>query len=497
MRRAKYTMFCLLAAMLLTGCTNKQSRAFDRLLVEVGQDGAVDADEWAQIVEFLDRNKAHFERFYDAGGELRTDEVKQYAADLFARRRPPMEVDMSAAAAAAPLQVSFYLERSGSMLPYDAPQGNGELKAALMRLLNSVPGETARLFVVNDGVHAYPQGTAQFIRSANVFESTKGIGDASYTDFAAIFGHLLQKTGHGEIGVLVTDLIYSTPSMTGLSSQKIFSDAQGMTQAVFKDEALGRSMLVVKLGGSYVGPYYAYDQPRGGTAYNGRRPFYIVVVGDNAAMRRLTTDADYAAFSRFSSLPGYEGMTLLSAGVPYKPYYSLLLSGKDLRGRFSPERGQAERITAIEGVRPDADSGDLRLALAVDLSHMLVDEAYLTDVANYEVESRSGLTIKEIRTVTAADATPAERRYLKQATHIFVLQATDVVPSEEVVIRLKNRLPQWVEQSSTDDDRDVTAPRFAQTTFGLRYLLQGISDAYARHADQQPAYFEMKLQVKR
>lgn len=497
MRKVGYIVVFLLAT-LLAGCTDKKAKELDRLLVEVaGEDATVDGDEWNRVVEFLDRNKAHFGKFYDDGGELLVDEVKQYVSDLFARRRPPMEIDLSGAGSAEPLAVHFYLERSGSMLPYDAPQGDGSLKSAVVQLLNSLPGDATRLYVVNDAVHPYPQGTGEFIRSANVFESTKGIGDASYTDFSAIFSELLGKTGRGEVGVLVSDLIYSTKAMTGVNPQKIFADAQGMIQAVFKDETRSRSMLVVKLNGSYHGPYYAYDQPRGGTTYNGRRPYYIVVVGDNAVMRRLTTDANYSTFSRFASLPGYEGMALFAAAPPYSPYYSLLLSGKDLRGRFSPERGQGDRITVLEDVRPDADSGDLRLALAVDLSGMLIDENYLTNPDNYEVESGSGLTIKAIRPVTSDDATPAERRYLKSATHIFVLQAKEVGTKEEVTIRLKSGLPPWVEQSSTDDDRDVAAPRFAQTTFGLKYLLRGIGDAYARHADKHPAYFEMKLKMKR
>ena len=488
----------LLAALLLTGCTDRKTKAFDRLLVELaGKDATVDADDWTQVVEFLDNNKTHFNQFYDDNGELLVDEVKRYVGDFFAHRRPPMEIDLSGAGATEPLAVHFYLERSGSMLPYDAPQGDGALKAAVVQLLNSLPGDGTRLYVVNDAVYPYPQGTGEFIRSANVFESTEGIGDASYTDFAAIFAELLKKTGRGEVGVLVSDLIYSTKAMTGVNPQKIFADAQGMTQAVFKDETRSRSMLVVKLNGSYNGPYYTYDQPRGGTRYDGRRPYYIVVVGDNAVMRRLTTDANYASFSRFASLPGYEGMVLFAAAPPYNPYYSLLLSGKDLRGRFSPERGQGDRITVLEGLRSDADSGDLRLALAVDLSGMLIDENYLTNPDNYEVESRAGLTIKEIRPVTSDDATPAEQRYLKGATHIFVLQADNVATNEEVKIRLKSGLPTWVEQSSTDDDRDVAAPRFAQTTFGLKYLLRGIGDAYARHADKHPAYFEMKLTLKK
>ena len=37
-----------------------------------------------------------------------------------------------------------------------------------------------------------------------------------------------------------------------------------------------------------------------------------------------------------------------------------------------------------------------------------------------------------------------------------------------------NHLPAWVEASSSDDDSSVGSSGFANTTFGLKYLLQGI-----------------------
>ena len=491
-----YLLVCLLT-MALWSCTDGKQRELNRLLVELAdEDATIDGGDWQQIMDFLDANKAHFKQFFD-NGSVKTDEVKEYVSDLFEHRRPPKEIMFVGIGGKETLNVKFYLERSGSMLPYDAPGGDGSLKSAVVQLLNNLPGKDNRLFVVNDGVHAYPKGIDEFVRSVNIFESTKGIGDASYTDFGRIFRELLEHTGEDELSVLVSDMIYSTREMAGVNPTKVFADAQGMTQAVFKDETRRRAMLVAKLSGSYNGPYYPYDQPKGGTSYNGQRPYYIVVVGSNANIRRLTTDANYASFSRFTSLRGFEHMMLFGSDEIYKPYYSLLLSGKDIRGRFSPERGQPDRITAIEGVKPDKDSGDIRLALAVDLSGLLIEDDYLADVSNYKVESAAGFSIKEIRKVERDDATPAEKKYLKGATHIFVLEGSELRTNEELEIKLLNHLPAWVAQSSTDDDRNTAAAGFAQTTFGLKYLMQGIYDAYARHAKDEPCYFEIELKLKK
>jgi hypothetical protein len=262
-----------------------------------------------------------------------------------------------------------------------------------------------------------------------------------------------------------------------------------MINAVFKDEVKHKSMLVVRMMGSYNGPYYSYDNSV--HQYNGRRPYYIIIVGSNDNMVRLTSDSQFRTFANLQNLRGYDNQYLFTAEEIYEPYYSFLLDNKDIRGRFQPERGQGQRITRLEGVAPDKDSGDLQLVLAVDLSNMLIDQRYLTDKANYEVEADDNIRIKEIRPITKADITPAEKAYVGTATHLFVLQAPQITHGQEVELKLLNRLPNWIGASSTDNDLTPDGT----TTFGLRYLLGGIYDSYQRNADDRPAYFELEMKL--
>ena len=60
-----------------------------------------------------------------------------------------------------------------------------------------------------------------------------------------------------------------------------------------------------------------------------------------------------------------------------------------------------------------------------------------------------------------------------------------------------NRLPEWVEASSSDDDSSVGGAGFANTTFGLKYLLQGIYDSYRKHSKGEPYYYVIELGLDR
>lgn len=487
-------MMFLFATFCLAGCVNNTKKDFNKLLMELaGKDQTIDHDDWIAIENYLDGQKVHFKDLYQ-DGLLNKEAVQKYIEDFFSHRRDSGKISFIGMEDQT-LNVHFYLERSGSMIAYDSPSGDGSFKAAIVQMLNNLPGNNVnnKIYVVNSSIQEYPQGFNKFVKDNNIFEATKGIGDPSYTDFGAIFNQILNKTKDDEISILATDMIYSTKDMAGVNPQKVFAEAQGMTNAIFKDEVKKKSMLVIQLTGSYNGPYYPYNSPSRGENYNGKRPYYFVIVGNNDNIARLTTDHSYDAFSRFSQLRGYEDMYLFETDDVYNPYYSLLLNHQDIRGRFQPERGQDSQIKNLEGVAPDRNSGDIRLVLAVDLSKMLIDRNYLTDVKNYEISSDDKIVIKEIRPISKTDMTPAEKKYIGSATHLFILEMNELKHDQDIEIKLLNKMPSWVEQSSSDDDTHVDG----HTTFGLKYLLQGIYDSYRKNSDGKPYYFKMEFKFKK
>ena len=484
---------------LVTSCKDNHTKEFNRLLLELADnDQTIDRDDWVEIEKYLDSQKANFRFLFD-DDNISIQGVKEYIQDFFERRRPSKEIQFVGIGGKEYMNVNFYLERSGSMTPYDSPNGDGSFKAAIVQMLNNLPGnnEDNKIYVVNSSINAYPEGFSKFISDTNIFEATKGIGDPSYTDFGAIFTQLLDKTGEDELSILVSDMIYSTKDMIGINPQKVFAEAQGMANAVFKKQVQDKAMLIVKMNGSFSGPYYCYNSPKGGKSYTGRRPYYIVVVGSNQNIVRLTKDKNYLPFSNFSELKGYENMYLFETDDVYKPYYSFMLSNPDIRGRFAPEHGKDTQIKDLTDMEVDRNSGDIRLALAVDLSGMLIDKDYLTDVKNYQIDSDDKLEIKEIREINKNDITPAEKKYIGSATHIFILGMKEIKNDQHVEIKLLNNLPSWIEETSSDDDTNVGVGNFSQTTFGLKYLMQGIYNSYKKNSKQNPYYFELEMNFKK
>lgn len=459
MRKIVYAAWLALA-LTVVGCGNGAKKELNKMLIEMAdKDQTVDSKDWQQLIDYLDRNKAHFKDFYK-DGQIEPEKVQEYISDFFDSRRPPKEIRF-VGIGGKELTFSIYLERSGSMVPYDSPNGDGSFRAAIMALQNSLPGKT----------------------------HVDSIGEKGYTDFRQIFDNILNKTGNDRVSILVTDMIYSVRDMEGVNPRKVFAEVQEMINAVFKEEVKKMSMVVVRMSGSYEGPYYSYDNSV--HQFSGRRPYYIIIVGSNDNIARLTNDASLRIFADIERMRGYDNLCLMTADDLYKPYYSLLLSNKDVRGRFRPEHGQGYQIRSLENVEPDNNSGDIQLALAVDLSKMLIDQRYLTDKTNYTVEADDDVKIKEIRPIEKSDMTPAQKKYIGTATHLFILSAPKVSHGQDVTIKLLNRLPAWVEAGSADNDLQPDG----RTTFALRYLLGGIYESYRRNAEGEPSYFEIDLKL--
>ena len=326
MRKLGYVMLCAFAFIII-GCGNGAKKELNRMLVELAdKDQTIDSKDWTQLTDYIERNKARFKDFY-AEGQIDSKAVEEYISDYFENRRPPKEIKFEGIGG-KDLSFKIYLERSGSMAPYDSRNGDGSFRSAIMALQNNLPGKA----------------------------SVDSIGEKGYTDFRQIFDNVLNKTGDDQVSILVTDMIYSVKDMEGVNPQKVFAEVQQMINAVFKDEVKHKSMLVVRMMGSYNGAYYAYDNRV--HQFNGRRPYYIIMVCSNENIARLTTDQSLRTFAEIEQLRGYDNMCLFTVDDIYEPYYSLLLSNKGIRGRFSPEHGQGYQIKSLESVEVDKNSGD-------------------------------------------------------------------------------------------------------------------------------------------
>lgn len=467
------------------------------------KDGVVSAEEWKMILSMAQEKKI----CYKKDGQVDTDCLKEYVLEVAHTKMrgidnvtfpviPSGTLGNMTAQINDPIKMKFFLERSGSMIPYDSPRTKGDFKAGISRLLNSIPtrgGDKNILYVVNSSVYPYRQTYKEFLQSKDIFKDTRNLGDPRYTDFTCIFDSILSHTSQNELSILASDLIYSTKEMESVNPQKIRNEAQAMTTNIFKEHT-DKDVLVIKLMADYDGNYYPYNSPNKGIHYEGERPYYLMMVGGSDVMRRIFFDKDYKDFSDIEHLKGFENFYCFSR-YNATPYYSVLLSDKRNKGRFGAVKGSGTTIHSIEDITPDRD-GKVAITLAVDLSSIVADKDFKKDEDNYKVTSLANFKIEDIDAIEPEDRTPTLERYAPNATHLIVLTTEEAVKNETLTLSLKNRLPDWIADTNSDDDTDLHDSDFAKTTFAFGYLMQGIYDSFHSSAEE-PYLFSISLKINK
>lgn len=472
-------MGCLLMVALM-GCGGhgRLDKAVRGILVS----GDTTRVAYDSLCTLITENPGKYGDMLTAEGRVDHKKLAAFIEEIGSQLRPPMHWDTRPYGGVEDLSLTVYFERSGSMVPYDQRGGGGQLKKAVNDLINHFPaGSKVDINIVNDGIYPYQHTVDEFLKDRDIYQSTAGVGNASYTDFQLIFNKILEAQRPGNVSVLVSDLIYSPQDTHGVSLDKIFNEENSLATRVFA-RYKGKSVVVQQFMGDYSGKYYPYNGVP--FEYSGKRPFYLVIIADGDVMDQLAQDKRYSGVLEPSGLRNSYRFNQGTAEVPCR----VLPEWKDNAGRFRVKHGDNIVLAKCAG---DRQTGKLCFSLAANLSGLLQNDAMLTNADNYEVSSIDGYTLTA-QAIEPGMLTANNKEYLEGMTHVLTLVGDLKSPRDEVHIALRNELPGWVRQSSSDNDTNAGGA-FSTTTLGLEQLLGGMFDAMKGGN----SYFDITIQLQR
>ena len=468
----------LVACLVACGGHGKLEKAVRGVLVN----GDTTRAAYDSLCSMVTGNPGKYADLLTEEGRVDHKKMSEFIKEIGSHLRPPMLWDTRAYGGVEDLSLTIYFERSGSMVPYDQRGGGGQLKKAVNDLINHFPaGSKVEINIVNDGIYPYNHTVDEFLQDRDIYQSTSGIGDASYTDFQLIFNKILEAQHSGNVSVLVSDLIYSPQDTRGVSLDKIFNEENSLATRVFA-QYRGKSVVVQQFMGDYSGKYYPYN----GVPFNysGKRPFYLVIIADGDVMDLLAQDKRY---SGVLDAPAVRNSYRFNQGTT-EVECRVLPEWKDNAGRFRVKHGDGIVLAKCDG---DRQTGKLCFSLAANLGGLLKDDALLTNAANYDVKSIDGYTLT-IQPIDRSMLTANNKEYLEGMTHILTLVGDLKSPRDEIHITLRNELPAWFHESSSMNDA-VQSGSFATTTLGLEQLLGGMFDAMKGGS----SFFDVTIRLQR
>ena len=379
--------------------------------------------------------------------------------------------------------VNVYIENSASMDGY--VKEVTEFESSLYSYLSDIKladfCQSLNLNYINSIPIPQPDDVRDFIERLEPDSFKRKGGDRSTTDISNLFQTIMSEQGKDDVAILVSDFVFSPGKDKRTGKPKDADEYLTAQQIGIKTHFVNRlkedpdySAVLYRLVSKFDGKYYnKLDNP---TQIKAERPFFIWLLGNKGQLQRLTKEVKKEDMKGH----GVDHTFCISKMTANTPYGILPMPRI---GTFQLDPANVK--TSIKNAKMDRRAVDSKfiVSFGVDYSGFLLEDSYLTDPDNYEVNNKA-------YSIEIGKNTNPSSSY----THIIKLKldpAQPVISRGNIKVSLLKKSAPWAEQFTDHEGVDINAEGAMQKTFGLKTLVDGVYDAYK--ADSNYASFTISI----
>ena len=369
-----------------------------------------------------------------------------------------------------PFNFNFYVEYSGSMygyLDYQYHDFQNTIHDYLSHINRIIAEESINLNFLNGKIINKGHSITKFVESLETSKKfKKAAGDPSSSDLAQFICKVVQETKSNDVSAIVSDFIFSppnhkTPAAFLVGQQIVIRD----TIRSFLNSNPNSGVMFLQFSSGFTGKYY--DIENKWVKLDGeQRPFYMLIFGNKNALLQIRKNI------KESGLKGAKYMNCFVSESNFEtPEYNVVSGTGDFK--WNPQNPKHSIINAKKG-------RDNLLTFNVNTMYptTILDDAYISNPDNYAIsDNQFSLTAE------------------KQDGNVVLHFSSPVVVKNTLNIKLMKKIPQWVEDF-TDDDGLGEDAALSGKTFGLRYVVNGIAEAFDFDISEQTSYYtELKIDI--
>jgi hypothetical protein len=311
-------------------------------------------------------------------------------------------------------------------------------------------------------VSATSEDIDDFYKKLNPWDFKRAGGSVASTDIERMFKMQLDLLNERSIQVFISDCVFSPGS--GKDAKKFLD---GQYALIYNDFVAARktypdlSVIVLQCVSRFEGTYYDHnDVPYFGMDME--RPYYIWFIGKLSQIKSLV---DQKLLELIKN--GYKNKLIFqSVDEPLQIDYKILYSSC-----FKLRSGAKGPISSAKPCSDRRKKGLFWFHVAADFSQSLQDRSYFLDLSNYELSGKYSVQIKTISPDTLGKS-------LEGYTHLLRLE-TNELKDETLEVSVVGKTPSWVYASTSSDDSKIAVDENEkQKTLGLKYLVEGVADAF-------------------
>ena len=345
-------------------------------------------------------------------------------------------------------KLKVFIENSGSMDGYMCD--GSQLKDAVYSYASSLSSyaDTTYLNYINSKIIPYRNDIQSFIRELTPQKFSMAGGNRSNSDIAAMFENILNQTDDSTVSIFVSDCILDVPNgdATSFFENRSIDIRNAFTKHLNKQTDLGVEIFCLE--STFDGRYYYSKGSE--LLKNVKRPYYMWVIGNKNILAHLN-----------QKVPP---LTEVKHGIKnYFAYSTNSVVPFEITNTRNIAKGN-------QCVPTKNDDGDYEFLIKTNLRSTLQGTDVLSSPSNYTTIT-SGIIVNGVTEVPNSSSS--------SFTHIINVIITNTSKSYAERIALKPLYaPSWLEEANDDSGKDIR--NNINKTTGIKYLVQGVADAYKK-----------------
>ncbi|MFK7949104.1 MAG: hypothetical protein AB8G11_16055 [Saprospiraceae bacterium] len=471
-----FRLLFLLIISTLVACSG--GNPVDKILKQVAKDRVIDDTEIKKL-----HNKSAYKVLW-TNNKVDTTKVKAYLQKI---KIPNITFQLSTSNEIKPTY-NIFLENSASMDGY--VKGKTKFESSIYAFLSDINlsgtiADSLNLNYINSKKIPFKPEVEDFIDKLEPSTFSSRGGNRGNSDMKNILDNILTETEDNNVSVFISDCLFSLKS-TNNTEELLTNQSIGIKTIFAKKlkESKDFAVLVLHLNSEFDGNFYTYKNQR--IKVDDERPYYIWIMGNHHYIKTLMKELNiekslkgnienYFCWAKSSTTPAYR-TTMLESWGSYRPNPT-----NPLYGMQNPTKGKRAE-----------QKGIFQFSIAVDLEGYGLHPDYLDNINNY---STSDDAFEVVKASKITKEQKRKRENLSDYSHIIVIQ-TKKIKSVDLDISLKQVFPEWINEWHWEPEKGKNEQEELQKSFGLKYLLEGVDEAYKGPKSEEKNFFTLTVNIE-
>lgn len=342
-------------------------------------------------------------------------------------------------------KLKVYIENSGSMDGYMCD--GSELKDAVYSYASALSNyaDTTELNYINSQIIPYNNEIESFIRDLTPQRFRVAGGNRSNSDIAQMFKDILNKTDDNTVAIFVSDCILDVPNGKAEDFFENRSIAIRSTFTKHLNQHADLGVEIFRLESSFEGRYY-YSS--GSEALRDvKRPYYMWVIGNKNILAHVNKQVPFSEIRH--GVKNYFAFSTNSI-IPF-----------EITNTKSMAKGN--QCTPTKNAYDEYE-----FLIKTNLHSTLQGNDILCSSVNYNTLT-SNIRVERVTEISSSSS----------FTHIInvIIENASKSYAERIILK-PLYAPSWLEDVNDDSGRNISSNM--DKTTGIKYLVQGVADAYKK-----------------